>query len=156
MGIDPQPEARLPLLADELWRLSSALNNLAAGRREDAVDFEATVRFAKEVVRFRRMRDSMFESGLFGDPAWDILLDLYVAGGERRFITVTDACIGAAVPRTTALRQLMRMIDLKLIDRSSDPDDGRKVYVALTAKTMQVVRQLLAQQLGSTLFRRSP
>jgi hypothetical protein len=34
---------------------------------------------ARRHYRLRRMRDQEFGPALFGEPAWDILLDLYIA-----------------------------------------------------------------------------
>ena len=38
---------------------------------------------------------------LFGEPAWDILLDLYIANVENKPVSVSSACIGSAAPPTT-------------------------------------------------------
>ena len=46
----------------------------------------------------------MFGEGLFADPAWDIMLDLFAARIEGKDITVSSAGIAACVPPTTALR----------------------------------------------------
>ncbi len=60
---------------------------------------------AKEYYRKRRLRERMFGNpDLFADPAWDILIDLFIASEEGRKISVSSACIASAVPTTTALR----------------------------------------------------
>jgi hypothetical protein len=62
---------------------------------------------AKDCYRKRRLRGMMFESAyLFADPAWDILIDLFIASEEDQRISVSSACIGSAVPTTTALRYI--------------------------------------------------
>jgi hypothetical protein len=59
---------------------------------------------ARRMYLERRQREKHFPSNLFGEPAWDILLDLYVAAKENVKIATTSACIGGSVPPTTGLR----------------------------------------------------
>jgi hypothetical protein len=58
---------------------------------------------ARRYLRHRRERERLLPD-LFADPAWDILLDLFAASIERRPVSVSSACVAAAVPPTTALR----------------------------------------------------
>ena len=46
---------------------------------------------------------------------------------------VTSACIGAAVPTTTALRWLALLEERGLIVREADPTDARRIFVRLSA-----------------------
>ncbi|MCT2401062.1 MarR family transcriptional regulator [Novosphingobium mangrovi (ex Huang et al. 2023)] len=89
---------------------------------------------ARQTYDDRRRRAKIFRSeDLFGEPAWDILLDLFVAAKERRRLSVTSACIGAAVPSTTALRWIAILEKKGLLVREADPGDARRVYVKLSA-----------------------
>ena len=91
------------------------------------------LRRAKLVYSARRRRDAAVGiSGLFGEPAWDILLDVYIAQKSRREIQVSSVCIEAGVPSTTILRWLARLEQEGLIYRASDNVDGRRRYVRLT------------------------
>ena len=51
---------------------------------------------------------------------------------ERKRLPVTSACIGAAVPVTTALRWLTVLEDKGLIVRENDAADARRVFVRLS------------------------
>ena len=75
---------------------------------------------AREFYAGRRRRARYLSVDLFGEPTWDILLDLYVAAREGRRVPTTSACIGAHVPPTTALRWLL----------APGATDGRGYYVA--------------------------
>lgn len=86
----------------------------------------------REVIKRRRARELCFPAGLFADPAWDILLDLTVARIERQDLSVTDVCVAAAVPQTTALRWIGTLEREGLIDRTPDPRDSRRVIVRLS------------------------
>lgn len=91
-------------------------------------------RRAKQVraaLRQRRMREQYFPADLFADPAWDMLLDLYAARLERQPVSVSSLCIAAAVPATTALRWIKTMCEAGLFLREADPQDGRRIFIAL-------------------------
>ena len=77
---------------------------------------------------------------MFADPAWDILLDLYLAEIEQRRTVVSSLCVAANVPATTALRWMTSLIDRGMLTRRSDPLDRRRVFVELTAKASQGMR----------------
>ena len=82
--------------------------------------------------------------GLFGEPAWDILLDVYIAQKSRREIQVSSVCIEAGVPSTTILRWLTRLEQEGLIYRAADNVDGRRRYVRLTEAGEALRQRVLA------------
>lgn len=86
----------------------------------------------QKIIDARRLRATVFDSDLFADPAWDILLDLYRAHLAQQRICVTSVCFGAGVPVSTALRWLNALEERNLAKRSQDPLDGRRFFVALT------------------------
>ena len=94
---------------------------------------------ARMLYAERRRRDRTFPTDIFGEPSWDILLDLFVARGEGRRVPTTSACIGAHVPPTTALRWLRLLEGQGLIEREEDERDGRRTFVRLSTKGMDLV-----------------
>lgn len=92
-----------------------------------------TAAFLKMLYQERRLRADLFnDPDLFGEPAWDILLDLAVHEGQGRPLSVTGACVGSAVAPTTALRWVNVLEKKGFIQRSPDPLDHRRVYLTLT------------------------
>jgi DNA-binding MarR family transcriptional regulator len=91
-------------------------------------------RLVHRIIRQRRLRDRYFESELFADPAWDILLDLTAARAEHRRVSVTSLCIAAAVPATTALRWIAQMTEMRILVREQDEEDKRRAFIALSDK----------------------
>jgi DNA-binding MarR family transcriptional regulator len=92
-----------------------------------------TVRDAlRREIAQRRNRTRHFDADLFGEPAWDLLLDLALARIESRHISVTSACIASGVPATTALRYIGRLIDRGLVVREGDPSDRRRQWLSLS------------------------
>jgi DNA-binding MarR family transcriptional regulator len=136
-----QDVPRLLQLSEEVGRIADILASLSAreapashpketeGKESGGVDAGAVRAF----IRARRLREQYFESELFADPAWDMLLDLYAARLEKQRVAVSSLCIAAAVPATTALRWIKTLTDLGLLVRASDPQDGRRVYIELSA-----------------------
>lgn len=89
-------------------------------------DHPIWVELARQTYEDRRRRSKIFQADdLFGEPAWDILLDLFIAAKERRSVSVTSACIGSAVPSTTALRWITILEKHGLLVREADPGDAR-------------------------------
>jgi len=88
---------------------------------------------AGQSYRERRARDRIFaDKSLFGEPAWDMLLDLMASEMSGRKLSVTSACIGACVPSTTALRWLSLLEERGLVLRENDTRDGRRAFVRIS------------------------
>lgn len=82
----------------------------------------------------RRRRRKYLDADLFGEPGWDILLDLFAARLKNQMISVTSACIAGDVPATTGLRWLRQLEYLSLVERVENPNDQRSSWVKLTDK----------------------
>ncbi|MDC8754171.1 MarR family transcriptional regulator [Erythrobacter sp. sf7] len=89
-------------------------------------------RMVRQVIANRQARARFFDAELFGDPAWDMLLDLTAAHGEGTQVSVTSLCIAAGVPATTALRWLSQMVESGIFVRVPDPSDKRRAFIALS------------------------
>ena len=142
------PARRLIAVANELLALAAELEDVAQngsiaplqtieGLPDSAPilleDDARWLRWARRAYRDRRSRSAIFgDEGLFGEPAWDLLLDLFIAAKERKRVPVTSACIGAAVPTTTALRWLTVLEERGLVVREADTADARRIFVRLS------------------------
>ncbi|QIQ87806.1 MarR family transcriptional regulator [Erythrobacter sp.] len=99
---------------------------------------------AKKIYRARRKRDVIFEDySIFGEPAWDILLDLFVNNSVGRSVSVKSASLGSAAPDTTALRWLRVLERSGLIHFTQDQSDGRRKLISLTQEGDQQMRRYL-------------
>lgn len=109
------------------------------------VDIDARMlRVAKQLYEARRRRDAVSPTkGLFGEPGWDILLDLFIARKTNTALQVSSVCAGAGVPSTTVLRWIARLEREGLIVRMADQDDARRRYVNLTIKGVRLMNSLL-------------
>lgn len=115
--------------------LALVSDNLDLHQRRQTFAQMARATYAK-----RRKRTAIFgDPELFGEPGWDILLDLYIAQAEEKPVSVSSACIGSASPPTTGLRWLGVLTQHGLIVREHDPLDQRRVLVRLTDKALEAM-----------------
>jgi hypothetical protein len=96
-------------------------------------------RMVRQMIANRQARARYFDAELFGDPAWDMLLDLTAAHGEDTQVSVTSLCIAASVPATTALRWLTQMVESGIFVRVPDPADKRRAFIALSDRSLSAM-----------------
>ncbi|WP_315760801.1 hypothetical protein [Sphingomonas sp. Y38-1Y] len=100
---------------------------------------------AQQLIAERRKRDDVFSGyDVFGEPSWDILLDLFVMGEVGHKVSVSSAVIASCAPATTGLRHLSIMVEAGLIERVPDSLDKRRCFVRLTVTGMELVRRALS------------
>jgi hypothetical protein len=144
--------ARLQQLSEEVGRIAAVLAALSeheaaaaalagVGGPADAEQLDAE--FIRSMIRARRLRDHFFKSEIFADPAWDMLLDLMAARVESQRVAVSSLCIAAAVPPTTALRWIKTLCEQGLFVRIADPEDGRRIFIELSAETAVMMEAYL-------------
>lgn len=109
---------------------------------------ESTVR---AILKARLYRQKLFGEGMFADPAWDMLLELYAAELGCRQLCVTSVCIGSGVPCTTALRWLAHLADGGWVARHGDPHDARRRFVSLTPKSISVMNEYFGSSAVSNI-----
>jgi hypothetical protein len=150
----------VPTLADlssEVARIARMLEGLAqtvpAERLRPPAEEGPAAEAARirAIIRARRARENFFPGELFADPAWDMLLDLMAARIEGKPVSVSSLCIAAAVPATTALRWIRTLTDQGLLVRQPDPNDGRRVFVALSDSAAEAMQAYLASTARSGL-----
>ncbi len=98
----------------------------------------------KAIIKARRNRQKYFEGDLFSDPSWDILLELTAAHIENRQESVTSVAIAASVPASTAIRKIRELAERDLVRRWTDPNDARRIFVALTEDAARRMLAVLA------------
>lgn len=104
--------------------------------------------YARHLYRLRRQRDELF-GNIFGEPVWDMMLDLFIRRNDRSTTSISSLCIAASVPQTTALRWVTAMIAAGIFIRERDPFDRRRSYVELSADVRERMTQLLLSMLDA-------
>lgn len=140
-----QLSSEVSRIATTLARLSSESEVVPADQvRESGPAPEISPKTVAALIRARRLRATYFESELFADPAWDMMLELFHAELTHRRVPVSNLCSAAAVPATTALRWLKMLVEKKVVVRRDDPLDGRRVYVELEPQTSDALKRYFA------------
>jgi DNA-binding MarR family transcriptional regulator len=86
-------------------------------------------------IKDRGRRSRHFSAELFGEPAWDILLELYAAELVQQRVPISQVTVQANIPPTTVLRWVKVLDAAGHIVRKPDPFDARRVFLSLTPKT---------------------
>ena len=97
------------------------------------------------LVAAHKTRRQVYGDQWFVNPAWEMTLDLGEAVFSKRQVSVSSICLAASCPPTTALRHLGRLVRAGLVERRNDPEDGRRVFTALTDKGRAMLWLCLAQ-----------
>ena len=114
----------------------------------DPVDERARARaWAERLYAERRRRDRLFPDGLFGEPAWDLLLALFIARDKSQAIILCKAYQAAGVTDTTGRRLLDRLEDEGLITRRRAPRSRKMRIVELTDLAVARLTDYLANHL---------
>lgn len=102
-------------------------------------------RLVRKLQKARLHRTDFLSGNLFGEPAWDMLLELFVSANQQKRVTVGDLCRASHVPQTTALRWIDVLAKEDLITRRSDPLDARRVHLELTPSAYGAMRDYVDQ-----------
>jgi DNA-binding MarR family transcriptional regulator len=124
------------LLRNELPRSNGKilLNNAPPEPIQDPEGRALLVAKARALFAERKRRSEYFDPNLFGEPAWDMLLALYITdfAGGRQSIRKLVSWIGQ--PQTTLLRWINYLENEHLISREAHPRDRRAVLVDITER----------------------
>lgn len=105
----------------------------------------------RRIIQGRTRRARYFDADLFADPAWDMLLELYACELGQRRLTVSNLCLAACVPATTALRWLSILERRGLAARQNDPLDRRRIYVRLTPSGVSAMEAFFGEPIESRM-----
>lgn len=140
--------AELKRVGHELIKIADALASLDQCVRPTANDDTMTMDqrlsdLAASMFRARRRRANQLPKELLGEPAWDILLDLFVNFVRGQRVGVSSACIAADIPTSTALRWIGVLVSKGLVERRDQQHDLRVTEVRLTKSGYRSMRSLL-------------
>lgn len=101
------------------------------------------IRWITEFFDARQKRSKYVEAKFLKDPAWDVLLYLFLARCHDAAVRVTSACLIASSSVTTGLRWLGELEQAGYIERVPDQKDGRASFVRLTMAGWNAVNRYL-------------
>jgi len=144
-------EAVVSLIKDLTSRLSAVAEEFS-GRVErvdaptDAVPDTAVslAQKARTLSDQRRLRRRSLPAELFHEPAWDMLLALYIAHDEGRVLNVKSLVACADAPVTTSQRWIEHLHKLRLVTRVVDTIDRRRLEVSLSQNGVEAMETYLS------------
>lgn len=131
---------RLGAVADEFGERADAMETVLADQLDDA----ALTKRARQLLADRRARRACFPPDLFHEPAWDMLIGLFVARFDPRPVNVKALATYADAPITTCQRWIEHLFRLGLVTRTVDPQDRRRVEVALSERGLTAMTAYLS------------
>ena len=122
--------------------------NRLTGTASDPAEARNMARaWAERLYAERRRRDDLFPDGLFGEPAWDLLLAMFSARERGQAMILCRAYKAAGVSDTTGRRLLDRMEEEGLITRRRAPRSRKMRVVELTDRAAERLVDYLARGL---------
>lgn len=114
------------------------------GSNTTDITINTAVKKAMDLIEITKRRSRLVSAAnLFADPAWFILLDLFVRQHQGLKTSVSSACHASFSPVTTALRHIAILTERNIIQRQYDPIDQRRVYLELTDETNDEIQRIL-------------
>lgn len=114
---------------------------VAANQREDE---ENLLKAARSIVEMQKLRRRYFPAAMFGEPAWDILLALYLAPAKSER-TIDRLASSSGAPLSTAIRWLRYLEAENLVMLDTNGHDPAQKQVHLTDKAYDSLRLFLGQ-----------
>lgn len=147
-------ENELHKMLGELLQRVSELEVRAAeagqGRPARGFSDDKLAGLAAAIYRMRQHRQAYFDAALFAEPAWDMMLDLFINKVRGARVSTTSLCLAAGVPHATGIRWIRTLREHGLLRRYRAPDDARLMLIEITPKGYQLMRQCLSE--GVTRF----
>ena len=140
------------LQLDRLFALESLVREMIiesevkGGSKIEAIPFQTFRSAAMMELSRRRYRRRLFnEFDIFSDPAWDILLELFVVNGADSRLCVTAIGLESGVATTTIIRWISIIEKYGLVRRSPDYSDKRRIWVHITNKGSAIMREYFSK-----------
>lgn len=127
------------------------MNSVRLGQSPGHLSRITLTRLVEKTLHEHRSRYVVIDQALFREPAWDILLELFLGTLKGQRLSVSNACIATNIPESTALRHLRSMEERGYISRTRDEGDRRRIYVELTRDSIERLTQFfhdMAQRWG--------
>ena len=140
----PGPSNKPPYLGASVTRLRPPRDRVPPRRISVPAAVSAqSVAAAQRMVRERLRRTQFFNADLFADPAWDMMLDIFLAEAEGRETPVMNLCLSSQVPETTTLRWVKTLEHEGIFVRQKDEHDQRRMLVRLSPSAAEAMASYL-------------
>lgn len=125
---------RLADALDSQWRPDNLRSRFFWGSKAAAIERNA-LRLAAVGLRYQenaRRREKFLPPKLLGEPAWNMLVELFVQFAGSAKVSTKSLCLVSGCPDTTCLRIIDKLVAAGLITREPSSTDKRVTFVELT------------------------
>lgn len=98
---------------------------------------------ARQVRQLRATMSAFLPRHLLVDPAWNMMIDLFIAAGTGKRLCVKDLILLSGESVASAVRRIDWLQEAGLLVRHPDPADHRRVRVFLTDKGQAAMAAML-------------
>ena len=138
-----------PRHAERIDRIALAARRLMEDAERGAAVHDADLAgIARQTLAGRRQRDRYFDPMVFSNPAWDMLLSIYVASAEGRVQSVLDCCAAAPVAQGVALRWLAYLKQEEMVIETRDAGQSRQTHIRLSDQMHLTISAYLGSLIG--------
>ena len=137
-------EARLELGSLRDPKLAEARRRQGLDGADGLLDEDEVGRRTLLVAGWWRQLGELMHPGFMASPAWTILLETFTHSFEGRKSYITGLAVSAGVPLSTVSRYADSLEEHGLVERHSDPADGRRVLLRLTPKGAAVMARCMS------------
>jgi len=130
-------------LKDEIGTRDFATGDDESPKAASEPEDESLGRLCRRALHIRDERRRFLPPTYFGEPAFDILLDLLLGHCEDRIVYVNDACVASHTPISTALRWIRILVKDGYATRHRDEGDLRRTKLRITASGKATLGKLL-------------
>jgi DNA-binding MarR family transcriptional regulator len=101
---------------------------------------------ARVVLNSRRLRFRYFKRSMFGEPAWEMLLCLYISEPTEGRQSISRLAELIETPLSTTVRWIDYLERERLVEREPHPTDKRVIFIRLAAKGRELLDAYLSGQ----------
>jgi DNA repair protein RadC len=113
---------------------------------DERSDDERARNNARSTARRRLLRRQLLgHDELFGEPAWQMLLDLFIHDGDDVPLSMSALSAAAGIPSSSAMKLVQRLCDAGLLERTIDMFDRRRSLVRLAPEVAHKLRAYFAE-----------
>ncbi len=108
--------------------------------------FAMLASIARSEYEARKRRCRYVDAQLLGEPAWDILLDLFIQQAAGKRVSLTSAALASHTPHATATRYFSALEQHGLVQRRRSDTDARVTFLMLTQEGLRRMGSYLQEQ----------
>jgi hypothetical protein len=142
---EPHRDEILITISELAERLAEVEAKVAQGATVPPLDFsdDKLATIASSIYQSRRMRSDYFNGSLLIDPAWDMLLDLFILKIRGRRVSAAGLCLATNIPESTARRWIDVLVKEGLLCREPSNKEEAAAIIEISPQGFEQMRRFI-------------